>query len=111
VGAHRVTTVHALLRTVAPPPGTTQTRPFTVVASDGTVEVEAAGVLEVASRAAPITTARIRVEPSTLATQDRRGQYAVHVDNRAGADVLRVRLTGADEFGRARLTFTPTDLA
>ncbi|MGY4643208.1 hypothetical protein [Cellulomonas sp. URHB0016] len=111
VGPHRVSTVHALLRTAAPPPGTTQTRPFTVVANDGTAEVEAPGVLEVASRAAPITTARLRVEPSNLSTHERRGVYGVHVDNRAGADVLRVRLTGSDEFGRARLTFTPAELA
>ena len=111
VGPHRVTTVHALLRTAAPPPGTTQSRPFSVVATDGTVEVEASGVLEVASRAATITTARLRVEPSTLATQERHGVFGVHVDNRAGTDVLRVRLTGSDEFGRARLTFTPPDVA
>jgi hypothetical protein len=111
VGPRRVTTVHALLRTAPPPPGTTQTRSFTVVANDGTVEVEAPGVLEVTARAAPITTAKVRIEPSTLATQDRHGAYAVHVDNRAGASVLRVRLTGADEFGRARLTFAPAEVA
>ncbi|MBO9556760.1 zinc ribbon domain-containing protein [Cellulomonas sp.] len=111
VGPHRVTTVHALLRTAAPPPGTTQTRQFTVVANDGETEVEAPGVLEVTSRAAPITTARLQVEPSTLATQDRHGVFGVHVDNRKGADVLRVRLAGTDEFGRARLTFTPPEVA
>lgn len=111
VGPHRVTTVHALLRTAAPPPGTTQTRQFTVVANDGEAEVEAPGVLEVTSRAAPITTARLQVEPSTLATQERHGVFRVHVDNRHGADVLRVRLGGTDEFGRARLSFTPPEVA
>ena len=41
-------------------------------------------MIDVSSRAAPITTARLRVEPSTLATQRRQGAYLVHVDNRDG---------------------------
>jgi hypothetical protein len=51
------------------------------------------------------------VEPATLATQRRHGEYLVHIDNRGGADVLQVQLAGADEFGRARLAFTPPAVA
>lgn len=109
--AGTVATVPARAQTSPPPPGTTQSRPFTVVAADGTSEVEAGGVLDVSSRAAPITTARLRVEPSTLATQRRHGEYLVHIDNRDGKDVLQVQLAGADEFGRARLAFTPPAVA
>lgn len=106
VHAGTVATVRAHARTAPPPPGTTESRPFSVVATDGTSEVVAAGVLEVASRAAPITTARLRLEPANLAIQ-RQGAYLVHVDNREGADVLQVQLAGRDEFGKARLAFTP----
>ena len=73
--------------------------------------METAGILEVSARAAPITTARIRVEPATLATEHRQGTFLVQVDNRHGADTLQVQLAGADEFGRARLTFTPPAMA
>ncbi|WP_315096877.1 hypothetical protein [uncultured Cellulomonas sp.] len=107
VPAGRVTTVRARARTTSPPPGTVQSRPFSVVANDGAGEVEAAGVIEVSAQAAPITTAALRVDPQVLATVQQRGTFMVHVDNRAGAGTLQVQLTGADEFGRARLTFTP----
>ena len=94
-------------RAQVPPAGTTQTHPFVVVAGDGLAEVEAPGLLEVASRPAPISTARLWVEPATLVTQRRHGTFLVHVDNRRGGDPLQVRLAGSDELGRARLTFTP----
>ncbi|NUU16761.1 zinc ribbon domain-containing protein [Cellulomonas humilata] len=106
-----VATVRARARSTPPAPGTTESRPFAVVANDGTSEVETAGILEVSARAAPITTARIRVEPATLATEHRQGSFLVQVDNRHGADTLQVQLAGADEFGRARLTFTPPVMA
>jgi len=106
-----VASVRAQARTAPPPAGTAESRPFTVVANDGTSEVEGAGVLEVSSRPAPITTARLQVAPATLATQRRRGAFQVYVDNRAGAETLQVQLSGADEFGRARLTFVPPTMA
>lgn len=107
VPAGRAARVRAHARAQAPQPGTTRSLPFVVVVADGTSEVEAPGVLEVAARPAPISTARLWVEPATLVTQRRGGTYLVHVDNRRGGDPLQVRLAGADELGRARLTFTP----
>lgn len=107
VPAGRATRVRGNVRAPAPPPGTTRTHPFVVVAHDETVDVEAAGVLEAAARPAPIGTARLHVEPATLVTHRRHGAFVVHVDNRRGQDPLHVQLSGSDELGTARLTFTP----
>jgi hypothetical protein len=85
-------------------------RPFTIVAADGVTEVEAAGTIEVTSRQAAIATAQVRLVPEHLVVSSRRGTFAVDVDNRYGVENLLVRLSGADEFGRARLRFSPTDL-
>ncbi|QHT57746.1 hypothetical protein GXP71_17810 [Cellulomonas sp. H30R-01] len=107
----RATRVHALLRTSAPPPGTSAARPFSVVVSDGRREVEATGVLDVSAPADPITTARLQVSPATLSTEARRGAFAVDVDNRAGTSPLTVRLAARDELGQARFTFSQDQLA
>lgn len=103
----RATRVHALLRTTAPAPGTSASRPFSVVVSDGRREVEATGLVDVSAPADPITTARLQVHPATLSTQARRGVFAVDVDNRAGASPLTVRLSASDELGQARFAFSP----
>lgn len=102
----QATRVHALLRTSAPAPGTTASRPFSVVVTDGRREVEATGVLDVSAPADPITTARLLVSPATLSTSERRGTFAVDVDNRAGSTPLQVRLAAHDELGQARLAFS-----
>ncbi|MCC2316273.1 hypothetical protein [Cellulomonas xiejunii] len=107
VPAGRAARVPGRARTPAPPPGTTRSHPFVVVANDGTADVEVPGVLEAVARPAPIGTARLWVEPQTLVTQRRHGAYLVHVDNRRGRDPLQVQLSGADELGTARLAFTP----
>lgn len=106
----RATRVHALLRTSAPPPGTSASRPFSVVVSDGRREVEATGVLDVSAPADPVTTARVGLHPATLSTEARRGAFAVDVDNRAGTSPLTVRLTARDELGQARFTFSQDQL-
>ncbi|GCD20344.1 hypothetical protein CTKZ_19060 [Cellulomonas algicola] len=106
----RATRVHALLRTSAPAPGTSASRPFSVVVSDGRREVEATGVLDVSAPADPITTARLQVSPATLSTEARRGAFAVDVDNRAGTSPLTVRLAARDELGQARFTFSQDQL-
>lgn len=103
--------VHALVRTSAPAPGTAASRPFSVVVTDGEREVEATGMLDVTAPAAPITTARLLVQPANLTTQGRQGTYAVDVDNRAGASTLQVSLSAADDSGRARLTFSHPQVA
>jgi len=107
VPAGRAARVPGHARTQPPPPGTTRSHPFVVVANDGTADVEVPGVLEAAARPAPIGTARLWVEPQTLVTQQRHGAFLVHVDNRRGGDPLQVQLSGADELGTARLAFSP----
>jgi hypothetical protein len=102
--------VRVQLATAPPPRGQSVTRPFTIVAADGVTEVEAAGTIEVTSRQAAIATAQLRLVPEHLVVTSRRGTFAVDVDNRYGAEHLQVHLSGADEFGRARLRFSPADL-
>ncbi len=93
----------------APPAGQSVSLPFTVVVNDGQVDAEASGQVDVTSPASAISLARLHVQPSTLVARQRRGGFEVDVDNRAAASALHVRLTGADEFGSARLTFSPPE--
>jgi hypothetical protein len=102
--------VRVKLATAPPPRGQSVSRPFTIVAADGVAEVEAAGTIEVTSRQAAIATAQVRLVPEHLVVSSRKGTFAVDVDNRYGVENLVVHLSGADEFGRARLRFSPTDL-
>ena len=102
--------VRVQLATAPPPRGQSVSRPFTIVAADGVTEVEAAGTIEVTSRQAAIATAQVRLVPEHLVVSSRRGTFAVDVDNRYGVEHLQVHLSGADEFGRARLRFSPPDL-
>lgn len=106
--AGQVTVVRGRLRTAPVPRGQTVTRTFTVVATDGVTDVEAPGVLEVTTTPAPLTTAELAVTPRSLTrADDRRGTFAVAVDNRRGREPLPVWLSGADEHGMARFTFEP----
>jgi len=92
------------------PPGTTVTRPFTVIAAGGGLESEIDGTLELTARATAITTAALRLVPDHLVVSSGRGTFRVEVDNRRSAYPLQVRLTGADEFGRASLRFNPPEI-
>jgi len=103
--------VRVVVETTPVARGVTDTRPFTVVATaDDGREVEAAGSLELTSHPDPITTARLSIQPEHVVTKGRKGSFAVDVDNRQGSEPLQVQLTGADEFGRARLSFRPAVL-
>ncbi len=94
-----------------PPPGQSVTRPFSIVATDDdNQEVEASGAIELTSRPSAIVSAQLRVFPEHLAVTSKKGTFAVDVDNRSGLEPLYVHLSGADEFGRASLRFTPADV-
>ncbi|KQM81335.1 hypothetical protein [Agromyces sp. Leaf222] len=103
--------VRGRLAAPAPPRGGTVQYPFSVVASDGVQDVEAAATVELTSPPEPILTAAIRLDPpSQLVVNERQAVFQVTVDNRRGVDPLGVRLEGASEDGTARLTFTPAEL-
>ncbi|WP_182380305.1 hypothetical protein [Nocardioides sp. WS12] len=100
--------VRVVLETSLPARGATESRAFSVTAvSDDGQEAEATGTLELSSRPDPITSAALHVHPEHLATKGRKGEFTVDVDNRRGAEPLHVRLSGADEYGTARLAFQP----
>lgn len=97
--------------TQPPPRGETATCPFTVVATDGVTDVEAAGLLKVTISPAPLTTAELRVTPQHLTrTDDRDGAFEVVVDNTRGREAMTVRLSGTDSHGTARFAFAPPSL-
>lgn len=82
---------------VAPPKEAETSKPFTVVATDGTSEATADGTLVHTTSPTPIATAEIRLEPEQIKVKDRtQGRCRVLVDNTRGARPLRVRLNGSD---------------
>lgn len=107
-----ITRANGRLRADPPPPGTSATHPFTVVASDGTTDVEASAVLEVTSSASAIATAELRASPQKLDIgRHREGDFGIEVDNRRGVRPLNVAFTGRSDDGIVRATFSPPQVA
>jgi hypothetical protein len=103
--------VRLIVETAPVPKGGSDNRPFAVVAvADDGREIEANGTLELSSRPDAIGSARLFVHPEHLLVKGSKGTYAVDVDNRQGGEPLQVQLSGADEYGRARITFKPAVL-
>lgn len=108
----QVTRAGGRLRAPPPPRGTSTTHPFTVIASDGTTDVEASASLEIATSAAAIATAALRAHPETLNIGTRGdGEFSIEVDNRRGAEPLRVAFAGRSSDGLVRARFAPPHLA
>lgn len=94
-----------------PPPGQESTRQFTVVASDGDRSVEASGSLVQASSRAAIELLSLQLDPSVLhLSSGRRGQVTAVLDNRRGAQPVRVSMRGDDPQNIVRFTFNPAML-
>ncbi|WP_173922832.1 zinc ribbon domain-containing protein [Agromyces sp. Marseille-P2726] len=107
-----VTRANGRLRAHQPPRGTSATHPFTVIASDGTTDVEASASLEISASAAAIATAELRAHPEKLNIGTRGdGQFSIEVDNRRGAEPLNVAFAGQSDDGLVRARFTPPNLA
>ncbi len=94
-----------------PPPGQEWTRQFTVAAGDGHTTVDASGSLVQASSRAAIELLTLRLDPSVLRLPNRRrGQLTAVVDNRNGAQPVRVSLKGDDPENAVRFSFAPAVL-
>jgi hypothetical protein len=96
-----------------PSAGTTDVLPFTVLASNGQVDIEAQGQLEATATPDPMTTAVLRVSSQHLRL-DRgaeRGMFSAIVDNRDGYESISVWLTGASDDGEAVLKFEPSEVS
>jgi len=108
VGPGQVQPVTVRLDAWRPQPGQEWTRQFTITASDGRTTVEGSGSLVQASSRAAIELLGIRVEPSVLRLANRRrGMLRATVDNRNGAQPVRVSLRGADPENIIRFAFNP----
>ena len=94
-----------------PQPGQEHTRELTITATDGSTTVDARGSLvQTASRAA-IELLRLRLDPSVLRLSNRsRGPVRAVVDNRSGAQPVRVSLRGDDPENIVRFAFAPPTL-
>ena len=94
-----------------PPPGQEWTRQFTVAAGDGHTSVDGSGSLVQASSRAAIEMLSLRLDPSVLRLPNRRrGRLTAVVDNRNGAQPVRVSLKGDDPENAVRFTFAPAVL-
>jgi hypothetical protein len=109
VGSGQVQPVNVRLDSRRPQPGREWTRQFTIAASDGRTSVESSGSLVQASSRAAMELLGIRLEPSMLRLVNRRrGVLGVTVDNRNGAQPVRVAFRGADPESIIRFTFSPS---
>lgn len=91
-----------------PAPGQEITRPFTVTVSDGRSSVDAGGSLVQSSSRPAIESLAVRLDPSILRlSNQRRGTVGVTVDNRGGAQPVRVWLRGDDPENVVRFGFVP----
>ena len=95
-----------------PPPGEESTRQFTVAASDGAARaVEASGSLVQASSRAAIELLTLQLDPSVLhLSSGAAAQLTAVLDNRRGAQPVRVSMRGDDPQNIVRFTFTPAVL-
>ena len=105
LGAGQVTAVFLRLYSWRPPPGQELTRQFTVTASDGNVNLDGSGSLVQLSSRAAIELLTVHLNPSVLRlTNRRRGYVRAVLDNRNGAQGLRVTMRGDDPENVARLS-------
>ncbi len=111
VGPGQVVAVALRMDAWRPPPGQEVARPFTVSASNGDAAVEASGSLVQVSSRPAIETAAVQLDPAVLRLGTRRrGTVAAVVDNRRGAQPVRVALRGDDPENSLRFTFSPAVL-
>ena len=91
-----------------PPYGQELTRPFTVTAGDGHQSVSASGSLVQASSRSAMEVLAMRLDPSVLRLANhRRGRMTAVVDNRQGAQPVRVSLRGDDPENSVHFAFSP----
>ena len=93
---------------LATPYGQELTRPFTVTAGDGHQSVSASGSLVQASSRSAMEVLTVRLDPSVLRLANhRRGRMTAVVDNRQGAQPVRVSLRGDDPENSLHFAFSP----
>lgn len=104
--AYAVLTVSA----TAPPSGKQLVRRLTVTARDADGSIEAEGTFVQSTSEAPISTARMWLEPQQIYARRSTGRAAVVVDNRRGALPLQVSLGGGDSEGAVGFSFYPATM-
>ncbi|GAA3632429.1 COG1470 family protein [Microlunatus ginsengisoli] len=93
-----------------PPPGQEWSRQITISATDGQASVQATGSLVQSSSRSAMETLTMRLDPSVLRLDRRRGAFSALVDNRNGVQPIRVTLSGDDPENCIRFSFAPAVL-
>jgi hypothetical protein len=107
--AGQVRPVVVQLNSWRPPPGQEWTRQFTIKASDGRSSVDGSGSLAQVSSRAAIELLTLRLDPTVLRLDHhRRGTLSVVIDNRNGAQPVRVSVGGDDPENVIRFRFNPS---
>ena len=92
-----------------PEPGQEATRQVTVIAADGSAEIETSGTFVQYTSPAPVETpVALKLEPSLIRVRDTpSAAFQVVIDNRRGIRPRRVTLTGTDPERVIRFQFWP----
>lgn len=108
VGPGQAVAVGLRLDSLRPEPGQEVTRPFTISATDGHRSVDApASLVQTASRSA-MDLLSVRLDPSVLRLPNRsRGSLRAMVDNRQGAQPVRITMHGDDPENLVSFRFVP----
>jgi hypothetical protein len=111
LGSGKVAAVFLRLDSWRPPPGQERTRQFTITASDGSTTVDASGSLVQAASRSAMELLAVQLDPSVLRLSSRRhGRLRAMVDNRNGAQPLRVAMRGDDPENIVHFAFAPATL-
>ena len=97
------------LSVTANPPrfGEEASRPFSVVAADGTSETEASGTFVQITSDLPIKRAKLHVMPETLKRRGPSGRYRFALENEDDAQWLTAQMYGTDPERVVRFVFSP----
>lgn len=111
VGPGQVGAAALRLDSWVPKPGQEMTREFTIAASDGQAEVKASGTFVQTSSRDAIELLSVRLDPGVLRVGPwRRGTLVARVDNRSGAQPVRIRMSGDDPENVVGFEFEPKTL-
>ena len=105
--AGRITKTRLSVTANPPRIGEEASRPFSVVAADGTSETEASGTFVQITSDLPIKRAKLHVMPETLKRRGPSGRYRFALENEDDAQWLTAQMYGTDPERVVRFVFSP----
>jgi hypothetical protein len=108
--AGQMTTTRLSVSASSPPSGSEVSRPFAVVAADGTKESEASATFVQVTSDPPIKIATLQLAPESLRRKKSNGRYRVFLQNNDNSQWLNAELHGSDQERMVRFSFSPRRL-